>query len=149
MNTRAVLASAALLLACLPAFAEKEAVQVTPRGLEGYGFTLSTSKRENGTVEFRITRDLAKARWQGRSAYLTVQGEVGPIVECELAADKRKNTLHYRFNIAPQQVRSSRFTLWEVQADPTRPDEEKIIGGGTIYEFRLADFMASSERSQD
>src|SRR5205823_4194720 len=112
MNARALLASILLLL-CLPAAAEKLEVEVTPKALQAHGFSLKTDKRDNGHIGFTITRDLAKAQWPGRTAYLKVQGEGGLLAECKVAPERKGNQVTYWFSLAPPQVAHSRFTLWE------------------------------------
>ncbi len=141
MRARVMIAATVLaLLTATGAHAAKVLHRMTPQALDTMGFSVTTQKAENGTVEFRVSRDVKKARWEGRSAYLDVQGDAGKIAECQLAParERKKDTVTYRFNIAPDQVRHSVFTLWEVQ---TAPGELDIIGGGDIYEFRLADFV--------
>jgi len=147
MTARVMLLSVpVLLLAALPAFAEKLFVQVPPKGLPDEGLTVTTSRQTDGTVEFRVSRDVTRARWQGRYAHLDVRGDAGPLVKCQVEPDRRRNTLTYRFTVAAQHLAASRFTLSEVQTDGRGPDAIQLVGGGTIYEFRLVDFVNSSAR---
>ncbi len=128
---------ASLLLACIPARAVKLEVRMSPQTLAGSGFKLS-AREEDGTIRFQLMRDLSKAEWPGRSAYLLVGGEGGTIARCEVAGEKQGNNLVYRFNIAPENARHSHLTYTEIQ---TGPGEEKLIGGGTYFEFNLADYL--------
>jgi len=147
MTTRALLAAAALLLlAALPAAAEKIMVAITPRSAADHGFAVRTGTRPNGTVEFTITRDLSKAHWPGRTGYLRVRGGGRLLVECKVAAERRGNQLTYWFSLAPTQVADAEFSLWEVQTASGEPDGEELLGGGTIYEFHPADFTNPSTR---
>lgn len=134
------LLTAGLLLACVPAGAVKLEMRMSPQTLAGNGFKL-TAREEDGTVRFQLTRDLSKTQWPGRSAYLTIGGEAGTIARCEVAGEKQGNNLVYRFSIAPENARRSRLTYTEVQ---TGPGEEKLIGGGTYFEFNLADYVGKA-----
>jgi hypothetical protein len=139
MKTRVVwIITAAVLLAALPAGAAKILIPMSPRNLESEGFSLNVKTRDDGTLGFEIARDPAKARWQGRDGHLDVYGADGKIASCIVQAEKKRDRLVYWFAIAPQYLPRSRFTLWEVQTDSTTG--EKLLGGGTLYEFRLADF---------
>jgi hypothetical protein len=138
MKTRTLLASAALvLLAALPALALKLLVHLTPRNLAAQGFAVRANKQENGTIEFRVTRDLSKSHWPGRSAMLEIRGTGTSTVRRLLEPEKRDNTLTYRFEIAPADAARATLTISEVQTDRYG---NKLVGGGTIYEFRLADY---------
>jgi hypothetical protein len=149
MKTRLLLACAPLLLlAALPTLAEKLLAQVTPGTAAGEGFTVRQARRDNGMVEFRITRDVTKATWPGRHAYLEVRGESGLIAECSVEPDRRKDLITYRFSIAPQNIRYSHFTVTEVQTDPNNAEGPELIGGGTYYEFRLADFAETAPKAE-
>ena len=136
------LIAAGVLLASLPVCAEKLLVRMGPQSLASEGFKIST-KQDDGVVRFQLTRDLSKARWQGRSAGLTIASEGGTIARCDVEGEKTGNVVTYRFSIAPQYVRTSHLTYSEVQTDPS--SELKIIGGGTIYEFNLADYLPRAE----
>jgi hypothetical protein len=142
MKTRVLLASAALALwACVPALALKRLVQMSPRNLGVEGFAISTSREEHGTVKFRVSRELSKAVWPGRSAMLELRGDGGRIVRRPLEPEKENNTLTYRFEIAPPDLTRALLTVSEVQTDR---NGNKLVGGGTIYEFRLVDYVVRS-----
>lgn len=136
-----VLYTGALLLAlsALPAAALKVLVRLSPQNAAGEGFTVSARREAEGAVEFRVTRDPAKARWQGRTAQLEVRGSAGRLVRCRLEPERTNGLLTYTFDIAESHVPGSRLTVMEVQ---TGPGAEKFIGGGTYYEINLADFLA-------
>ena len=149
MKFHALLASAAVvLLLSGEAFALKQGAQVTPKSQENLGFSVTTEPRDDGAVRFVITRDLAKARSFAadselevrRSSTLKVSGDSGLIVECPVNADKKKETLVYRFTIARERIATSHFTVAEIDDYKDTENREHLLGGGTYYEFNLADF---------
>jgi hypothetical protein len=144
-----------LFLAPTEAQALKISAEMTPDSLQQSGFSMQVENRKAGTVEFTLSRDLSKARSFGpdsdlrvsRSATLKVFGKSGLVADCEGEPEERKSTLTYRFVIARDCVPDSHFTLAEIDdyKDKTR---EHLIGGGTIYEFRLAIFAAHPSREK-
>lgn len=142
MTRYPLLIAAGVLVTSLPACAEKLLVRMGPQSLAHEGFKIST-KQEDGLVRFQLTRDLSKTRWQGHSAGLTISGESGIIARCAVEGEKLENVLTYRFSIAPQYVRHSRLTYSDIQTDPR--SKLPLIGGGTIYEFNLADYLPRAE----
>jgi hypothetical protein len=144
MSARTLLASAALLLlASVPGLAEKLLAHMTPGNLASNGFAIRSTRQENGIVQFHVSRDLSKAQWPGRSAVLEVRDDEGPIVRCPLEPEKRNNTVTYRFDVAQSHLSRSFLTVSEVQ---TNANGEPVLGGGTIYEFYLADYLDNAPR---
>jgi hypothetical protein len=139
--TRRTLLSAPLLLAAVPAAAAKIEIQMTPKALDFHGFSLKQKRVDDGYVTFELVRDMAKSQWPAHTLYLKVSSEAGRVMQCALEAEKRKNTLRYWFKIAPEHVRHSSLSYWEVQTADGTTEGEKVIGGGTIYDFRLAEFV--------
>ena len=144
-----------LLAAPREACALKLSQEMTPDGLQESGFSMTTQIQADGTVEFRLIRDLSKARsfdassdlQVTRSATLKVFGKSGLLATCEVEPNRQKTTVTYRFAIARDCVPDSRFTLAESDdyKDQTR---EHLIGGGTFYEFRLALFAENVPRNK-
>lgn len=146
MRTRLPFALVALgLLLALPAHALKVKEAVTPQSMREQGFTFSATRKEDGMLSVRITRDPAKARWTGRSAHLEVRGESGILAKCEPVGETKNKLVTYRFDLSPESFRHSFFTVAEIQ---TGPSNEILIGGGTYYEFRLADFGSVAKLDQ-
>ena len=142
MKRHLLLIVAGVLLASLPAYAVKLLVRMGPQDLASEGFKIST-KTQDGIVRFQLSRDLSKAQWEDRSAELTIAGEGGTIARCAVEGEKLGNVMTYHFSIAPQYVRHSQLTYREIQTDPN--SSVKLIGGGTIYEFNLADYLPRAE----
>lgn len=151
MKRRALLALAAVgLLASLPAQALKLEQEVTPRNIQELGFTLTANRKEDGMLAVRVTRDPAKAQWTGRYAILEVRGETGVLAKCELVGEltgeKEKKLVTYHFDLSPESFQQSHLRVAEVQ---TGPGGEQLIGGGTFYEFRLAEFAVTNPSNPD
>jgi len=149
MKVQTLIASAVVvLLLSGEALALKELARVTPKNQESHGFSVATDQRKDGAVQFVITRDLSKARSFGpdsdlevrRSSTLKVSGDSGLIVECQVDAAKNKETVVYRFTIARDQIARSYFTVAEIDDYKNTEGREHYLGGGTFYEFHLADF---------
>jgi hypothetical protein len=74
-----------------------------------------------------------------RGASLAVYSDQGRIVRCPVAArESRSGQLVYQFDLDDELAKSSRFTLSEIE---DYKDGTGYIGGGTIYEFALIDFI--------
>lgn len=144
MKLRAALGATAFSLALgVPAWAVKVREQVSPRTAAGQGFAVTTAAREDGTVRFTVVRDLSKARWHERDATLEVRGQTGPLLRCRLEPEKsrRKNTVTYRFDLSRDRIPHASLTVAEIQTSGDDEDGVKLIGGGTYYEFLLAEFV--------
>ena len=137
-----------LVIVCLTAHAAKTASAVTPENMEAHGFLIKVEKRVDGSVEFTVTRDLAKARQFAansglqisRYATLRVSDKSSFRAQCSLAPNtRRQGVISYRFTISRDCVAQSSFDLAEDDdyQDQTR---EHLIGGGTHYSFALALF---------
>lgn len=133
---------------CLTARAAKIGAAVTPDNQEAHGFSMKVEAHTDGTVEFTLIRDLAKAKQFApesglqisRYASLRVSDTSGLRAQCSLAANTRqRGVVTYRFKIAGDCVAQSSFELAEDDdyQDQTR---ERLLGGGTHYSFALAAF---------
>jgi hypothetical protein len=128
-----------------PALAVKEQFDVTPQSIPHVeGMTIETTVRDDGTIDFTVTRDPSKARWQSRDGLLEIADAQGDAVECYVQGETKKGgQVEYWFAVAPRHLENATFTLIEVQTDPNAgPDDEQLIGGGTYYRFRLSDFAS-------
>jgi hypothetical protein len=138
-----LLAAALALVAFTPARAAKIEEQISPASAEQEGFTVTAAERENGMVRFTVTRDIAKAHWAGRDATLEVRGEGGTLLAtCRLEPERNraKNTVSYWFDLAKAQVASTVVTVAEIQTAGNKEDGEKLLGGGTFFRIRVAEF---------
>ncbi len=133
---------------CLTAHAAKIGVPVTPENLEAHGFAVKVESQTDGTVDFSLIRNLAKAKQFApqsglqisRYATLRVSDKSGLRAQCSLAPNTRQQGIvTYRFTISRDCVAQSSFELAEDEdyQDQTR---EHLIGGGTHYSFALASF---------
>ena len=140
-----------LILAPAEAYALKTSVEMTPDNLQQSGFSMKVKNLEDGTVEFTLSRDLAKARSFAqdsdlqlkRSSTLEVFGKPGLVAKCNVEPKIQENNLTYSFAMARDWVPYSHFQIAEIDyyKDTKR---EHLIGGGTFYDFRLALFAAQS-----
>lgn len=151
MKVAALVTSVALiLLLCGEAFALKLLVRVTPKDQRSMGFAVASNQRKDGTVQFTITRDLSKARSHApdsnlevrRNATLKVYGDSGVIAECKVEAAKKQQTVIYQFVIARDRIAHSHFTVAEIDDYKNNEGKVHLLGGGTFFEIRLAEFMA-------
>lgn len=150
MNIQSLLASAvAILLLSGEALALKEHVRVTPKNQKGRGFSVATDQRKDGAVQIVITRDLSKARSFGpdsdlevrRSSTLEVSSDSALIVACPVAAERQREAIVYRFTIARDRIAHSHFIVAEIDDYKDTEGREHYLGGGTFYQFHLADFF--------
>lgn len=140
-----------LFLAPREAHATKLLAEMTPDNLQHAGFTMKAEDQKDGTIAFTLTRDTSKARTLEpssglqlrRSAALSVSSKSGLIASCRVEPSEKSETVTYRFVVAATCVPDSRFTLSEVD-DYKEVGQEGLIGGGTIFEFRLANFAERS-----
>jgi hypothetical protein len=151
LKTFASVASLALiLLPCGHALAVKEQIQITPANQQALGFAVISHQRNDGTVQFTITRDLSKARSHPadstletrRTATLSVHGNLGLIAQCNVEAMHKQQTLIYHFVIARERIAASNFSVAEIDDYKNRAEAEHLLGGGTFFNFRLGDFVA-------
>ena len=114
--------------------------------LLGKEFAFEMNSKENGKVAFIIKRDPSKASEPAdaklrlvRGACLSVIGRDGFVAGCPIAPETEQNgILVYRFELNDQYARSSRFVLSEIE---DYREGTGYIGGGTVYTFRLIDFI--------
>jgi hypothetical protein len=139
-----------VLLLSASAQAEKLEARVSPKNQQSMGFSLSVEPRTGDMVGITVTRDLSKARTFDansdlelrRSSILRVYGDSGLMVECPVTSDQRKNTVVYWFSVAKAQLANTHFTVMEIDDYKATELREHLIGGGTYFEFNLADFAA-------
>jgi hypothetical protein len=151
MKVAALVASPALiLLICGEALALKDLVHVTPRNQQSLGFAVESNQRKDGTVQFTIIRDLSKVRSHApasklevrRSATLKIYGDSGLIAECKVEPEKKQQTIICQFLIARDRIPDSHFTVAEIDDYKNNEGSVHLLGGGTLFEIRLADFLA-------
>ncbi len=140
-----------------PALALKVLSRVTPESAEANGFSLTVEKQPDRTVRFTLIRDLTKVRafpadsglMVARSATLRVYAPSGLQAMVDLAPTIRTqpNTVTYRFTLAPDCVATSTLTVTE-DDDYVDPKGERLLGGGTHYEFALGPFAGHSSLKQ-
>ncbi len=150
----AVSISAVLLIFSESAtLAVKQAVQVVkPEFSQELGFLVKVNYGENGALEFKVVRNLSKARqfpadselMTRRSATLKVSNTTGLLVSCNLNPIQDRQMLTYRFTLAKECVPLSDLTIAEVD-DYKDENREHLIGGGAFYRIRLADFAEPAQ----
>ena len=147
MKTSKQIWAAAAAILCVAtmsmARAEKVECKIGPSNAAAEGFTITVKPRENGLFRFTIVRDITKAQWHGRDATLQVRQSGRLIATCPLNPDKRAGNqkVTYWFDIAQDRAAESHLTITEIQTAEGKEDGEKLLGGGTYYEFSLTDFM--------
>ena len=155
MNIAKLFISALVLfLVCTQARALKLLARMTPENLLAAGFAVTIDRQQDGTLALTISRDLTKAPSYppdseltvSRSAYLEVSGPSGLRFKGGLAPSQNKNLVVYHFVLAGDSLSSSTFTLSEIDDYKDTERRAHLIGGGTIYEFRLADFARPDVR---
>lgn len=123
--------------------------KVTPQWTKEEGITVETKKRDDGTVGFTITRYLDKARTfdtnseftNKRLAHLQLRNPAGMVLSTIVAGEERKGTVVYWFALSREAIASTTFSLSEF-IDYKDPERGPLLGGGTMFEFNLADFAA-------
>ncbi len=149
MKVRWLMFGLMMLLSGAPVWALTVAEKVTPQWTKENGITMETVKREDGTIGFTVTRYLDKVRaypdelelTTRRSAYLQLRNPAGVILSTMVAGEEHEGTIVFWFALSRDAINSTQFSLSEYAAykDPKR---ELLIGGGTMYDFNLADFAA-------
>lgn len=130
--------------------AEKLEARVSPKNQQSMGFSLTVEPRTGDMMRITVTRDLSKARTFDansdlelrRSSMLRVYGDSGLIVECPVTSEQKKNTVVYWFSVTKAQLANTHFTVMEIDDYKATELREHLIGGGTYFEFNLADFVA-------
>lgn len=154
MNRSLVLITALLTFAVTsPVHAVKMLVTMTPE-MAGEALSLSMKPAEGGRTRFTITRNPNRANEPTnpdlqlvRGATLQVAGEEGLLVRCPVASRENRNGhLVYQFELDDKLARSSRFALSEIEDYRPGRGLAGYIGGGTIYEFALIDFIEPGHR---
>jgi hypothetical protein len=138
-------AMAAMLCLAVGAIARAEKIEcrLGPSNAAAEGFAVTVKPRDDGLFRFTIVRDITKAQWHGRDATLKLRQSGRLIATCPLNADKKTgdHKVTYWFDIAQDRAAESHLTITEIQTAQGKEDGEKVLGGGTYYEFNLADFM--------
>jgi hypothetical protein len=153
MKTLALVVLAAVVLSiCGEALAVKRQVQLGRENLKEQGFAIAAAKREDGSIDVSITRDLSKARSFDeasglelvRTATLDVSDQSGTIVRCNLEGERAEGaaaSIVYRFTIASEHVAKAHVTVSEIDDYKNRGDQPHLLGGGTFFELKLADVV--------
>jgi len=141
-----VLATAFLATGML-AWAEKIQCNVVPSNAAAAGFAVSVKPRENGMLRFTIVRDLAKAQWHGRDATLQVRDSGKLVVTCPVSVPRERGgkSITFWFDLSQDRADESHLTVTEIETAEGKEDGEKLLGGGTYYEFKLADFVCKKQ----
>ena len=131
-----MLAAAGLMLVgVLGARADILLAEVTPESAKALGFAVKISDQKAGMIDFEITRDLTVSEGSERFPYLTVLDEQGgTVLECTPRELKQKNSVLYLFRVAPAYLKGSQFQYSESAG-------RKVLGGGTSFRMKLADFV--------
>ena len=124
--------------------------KVTPEWTKESGITVETVKRDDGSIGFTVTRYLDKERkfpadselTTRRSAHLELRNPAGVVLSTIVAGEIKKETAVYWFALSREAIANTRFSLSEYAAYKDPNQERLLPGGGTIYEFNLADFAA-------
>lgn len=138
-----------IMLLSATAQAEKIEARVSPKNQQSMGFSLSVEPRTGNMLGITVTRDLSKARTFDansdlelrRKSMLRVYGDSGLSVECPVTGEQKKNTVVYWFSVANAQLANTHFTVMEIDDYKATELREHLIGGGTYFEFNLADFV--------
>lgn len=139
-----------LLVLSAPVFALTVMEKVTPKWTKESGITVETTKRNDGTIGFTVTRYLDKARsypaeselTTRRLAHLELRNPAGVLMTTIVAGEEHKGTMVYWFALSREAISSTRFSLSEFMAYKD-PEREPLLGGGTMFEFDLAEFAAA------
>jgi hypothetical protein len=148
------LAVALAVTASSQALALKEHIKVTPLNSLANGFAFTAAAQENGTLRVTIVRDLSKARSfpadspyiLARTAELTVSGESGLLLRCQLNPGGDEKSVVYSFDVAKDRLDECHFSVYEGDVYKDRSRAELPLGGGTFHEFRLGDFVVPQRR---
>jgi len=116
---------------------------------------MKVENRKDGAVALTLFRNLSMARSFApdsdlqltRSATLEVLGKSGLLANYKVGPNQQKKTITYRIVIARDCVPNSRFQLADID-DYKGQTRGHLIGGDTIYEFRLALFPERSPRDK-
>ena len=134
--------TAAVLAGTTAAWALKMEVNLMPRSLTANGFKIK-AHRDDDNVNFVIERDLKKSIWPGRSGHLSLPGDDGKSKNKRFKPTEKDGIQTYRFTVPADLVSVATFPVTEVQTAANDPDGEELVGGGTYYRFRLADYTRS------
>jgi hypothetical protein len=143
-----------VLCVCNEAQGAKLGVNLNSANLEQEGFVLTTAKRDDGTIDVTLTRQLSKARSFDatsdlelvRNATLEVSGQDGVLVRCNIASENTNGTAVYHFQVAPAQFSHSKLIISEIDDYKKRDSREHLLGGGTIFTLQLSDVATSLKR---
>jgi hypothetical protein len=100
-------------------------------------FSLSAEKRNDGLVHFKLVRQLKEPR--SLVGHFKVHAQDGMVVESHSPAFVREKSATYHFVVSPKHLKFAQFELSEHGFDDDEGEPFPWIGG-TIYQFRLADF---------
>lgn len=125
-----------------PAQALTIEIEVTPQWLGeqpdgGKEFAIDTVDKENGLVEFTISRRVFEDRY--RLGRLEVRAGDELLAECLLKPEEKERLIRYHFTVSKRAVEHSVFEFSEY-ALVRSGDEEIGLPGGTIYRIQLGDF---------
>ena len=138
-------ALALLLSPALSASAMTITVDVTPKNLPK-AFTVSLQHESPADYyHFTITYKTEKQRYLiGR---LVVRSNGKTLADCSTPYAGRKTNIFY-IALSNDSLKESTFEVAEYSFSQTRPEDDPVpFPGGTIYRFRLADFVGKPPHS--
>jgi hypothetical protein len=147
MNLRQLFTAALLLLAgCGAAFAKNSTQQLSPQSAKDLGISVTAEPGKDGTVQVTISRDLSKLRAIPadadvevcRTATLSVDGDSGLVLRCNLAGEAAKGAVVYRFTLGKKLAGQSRLSIAEMIC---RKDRGPAVAQGNTFIFQIADFI--------
>lgn len=141
-----------IALAPRETLAVKASLRLKPENAKEAGFLVAMTKRDDGLVDVTLTRALSQARSYPadseleirRTAYLDLRGPAGgSLLRTRLEPEESKETITYRFQVSPDHLASVLINVWEVDDYKQALAREHLLGGGTIFELRLGEFLRS------
>jgi len=147
MNRRQMIAAVVLLLVMSgAAFAENSSERVTPQAAKDRGFSIAVEPGKDGAVQVTVSRDLSKAGSLPpdspvelcRTATLTVGGDSGLVLRCNLEGEAEKGAVVCRFTLDKKLAGQSRLSIAEMIC---RKNRRPSVAQGNTFFFQIADFI--------
>ena len=118
MDRRQASAAVILLLVVAgTAFGNNGSERLSPQAAKEKGFLVDVEAGKNDTLMVTISRDFSKLSdikpEFRRTAFLSVEGDSGLILECNLGGETEKTVVVYRFTIARKLASHARLTIVE------------------------------------
>ena len=141
MKTTCLLVSGWLIAAAFSTQAMTIAVEMTPAGVREHPkeFSVEVTKGDDGLIHFTIKHDVSRPMYHVAHLEIRHQGKL--IAESSTPSFGREYGNAFSalsFSIAPEYVVESKFDL----SDHALSDDGELpVVGGTMYKFRLVDFV--------